>query len=375
MVLLLLLLPLGSYIGLPNWLTIILTSAGVIWAILKWRSGYWKRKNVESFPIVSYVGGNIEKPFKPEIHVPEQFGNIYKKAKQAGHHYFGLYSLLLKPELLIIDLKLLKKILVKDFQHFVDRGFYYNEKDDPLGVHLFAIGGQKWKNLRVKMTPTFTAGKMRQMFQVVANCGTILTNTVTNSMKNGGPVDIKNILGCYSTDIICSCAFGLESNTSNDPDSLFRQYGRKFFEDFSFSRRVSNIIGFTFPTVGRLLGVRQVQKDVSDFFIKVVDDTINYRKKNNYIRNDFMQLMIEMQKEDPTFTLDVVAAQCFIFFLAGFETSSTTMTFALYELASNHQIQDKVRQEINETLQKHDGQISYDSIMEMKYLHQVIEGT
>lgn len=46
----------------------------------------------------------------------------------------------------------------------------------------------------------------------------------------------------------------------------------------------------------------------------------------------------------------------------------------MYDLAVNQNIQDKVRQEINEVLKKHDGKITYESILEMTYLEKVING-
>lgn len=72
--------------------------------------------------------------------------------------------------------------------------------------------------------------------------------------------------------------------------------------------------------------------------------------------------------------MDELTAQSFVFFLAGFETSSTTMTFALYELAIHQDLQDKVREEIEQVLAKHNGQMTYDSLSELKYMSQVIDG-
>jgi cytochrome P450 family 6 len=72
--------------------------------------------------------------------------------------------------------------------------------------------------------------------------------------------------------------------------------------------------------------------------------------------------------------MDVIAAQAFVFFLAGFETSSATMTFCLYELASKPDIQERVRSEINAVLEKNGGNITYDSIFQMEYLDKVVNG-
>lgn len=73
-------------------------------------------------------------------------------------------------------------------------------------------------------------------------------------------------------------------------------------------------------------------------------------------------------------TINEMVAQCFVFFIAGFETSATTMAFALYELSKHLNIQKKVREEIDRVLRKHNDAVTYDSISEMKYLRQVIDG-
>lgn len=51
------------------------------------------------------------------------------------------------------------------------------------------------------------------------------------------------------------------------------------------------------------------------------------------------------------------------------------MNFAMLELALAQDLQDKARKEINETLTRHDGKMTYEALMEMEYLHQVFSGS
>jgi cytochrome P450 family 6 len=72
--------------------------------------------------------------------------------------------------------------------------------------------------------------------------------------------------------------------------------------------------------------------------------------------------------------MEVIAAQAFVFFIGGFETSSTTMTFCLYELALNPDIQERLWNEIDTVLERHGGNITYESVFEMEYLDKVVSG-
>ncbi|KAJ8913635.1 hypothetical protein NQ315_007352 [Exocentrus adspersus] len=316
----------------------------------------------------------------------EDMTRLCKKAKSNGWKYFGMYSMV-QINFVALDLDLVKLIMTKDFHNFADRGLYTNEKDDPLSAHLFSIGGTKWRLLRTKLSPTFTSGKMKSMFSTLADCGAVLEKYIAASIDNDEGNDIKEIVAKFSTDVIGSCAFGLKFNSFTDPDSPFRVHGKKIFDRRSKIQIAKFVLSNAFPNFARAIHITSTPKDTSDFFRKVVKDTITYRQKNNVTRNDFLQLLLElMDKKDAVkngnneaegrnLTMDEAAAQCFVFFLAGFETSSTTMTFALYELAVHQDVQEKVRKEIETVLTKHDNQITYDSLSELKYMKQVIDET
>ncbi|XP_077880889.1 cytochrome P450 3A21-like isoform X4 [Ictidomys tridecemlineatus] len=73
-------------------------------------------------------------------------------------------------------------------------------------------------------------------------------------------------------------------------------------------------------------------------------------------RIDFLQLMIDSQNsqyKDPYKGLSdlEIAAQSIIFIMAGYETTSTTLSFIMYVLATNPDVHKKLQKEIDETLQ------------------------
>lgn len=156
------------------------------------------------------------------------------------------------------------------------------------------------------------------------------------------------------------------------------------FFDFKDKRtQLSFFFTNSFPNLSKRLGLKITPYFVSQFFMKVIKDTYEFREQNDIQRNDFMSLLMQIKKYGKlkdesesvgTMTFNEMAAQAFIFFIAGFETSSTTMNYVFYELAYRQTIQDKLRNEITEVLKRHNNEITYDALMEMPYLDKVVNG-
>jgi len=159
-----------------------------------------------------------------------------------------------------------------------------------------------------------------------------LEATVRKTIKEDPEPEIKDILARFTTDIIGTCAFGIECNSLDDPASKFKDMGMKVFMQPRNSF-LSRILAVTYPELAKKLGIKTVRDDVSEFFLKVVRDVIEYREKNNVVRMDFMNLLLQLKNDGKladgsdtkeaveTLTVEEIAAQVFVFFLAGFETS------------------------------------------------------
>lgn len=180
----------------------------------------------------------------------------------------------------------------------------------------------------------------------------------------------------YTTDVIGSCAFGTECSSLREPQAEFRQVGRRIFRNSNRSIRW-RIFKMTYLSSLAKLGlpVRIFHPDITKFFNRIVRETVELRERENIRRNDFMDLLLDLRRQEngKGLTMEQMAAQAFVFFVAGFETSSSNMSYALFELAKNQDVQQKLRMEINDSIAKH-GKLTYEAMMEMPYLDQTITG-
>lgn len=87
-----------------------------------------------------------------------------------------------------------------------------------------------------------------------------------------------------------------------------------------------------------------------------------------------MGTVIKGDESQKNMLLDEMLAETFVFLAAGFETPSLALSFCLYELAKNPEIQKRVHDEIDRVLAEYDGDINYDSIAAMKYLESCVDG-
>lgn len=62
------------------------------------------------------------------------------------------------------------------------------------------------------------------------------------------------------------------------------------------------------------------------------------------------------------------------FFIAGYESSTAAISSTLYELALNHSIQNRLREEIRNLLTKNNGELTFEDVMTMPYLDAVYKG-
>nr|CAI5847744.1 unnamed protein product [Callosobruchus analis] len=301
------------------------------------------------------------------------------------------------PTLYIRDLELLKQLCVKDFDHFVEHRSFVPDNCDPLwDKNLFALKGQRWKEMRPILSPSFTSSKMRAMFVLMSDCAKRFVKFFADKNEKIIELEMKDSFTRYCNDVIATCAFGIECDSLNQPNNSFYAMGRKT-TDFSSFLMLIKFIGYSFvPWLFQLLKVPLFDEEVKNFFYHLVDETIKTREEKGIVRPDMIHLLMEARKgkvkqeeetnidtgfstvEESTVlkvTNQDIASQAMIFFFGGFDSVSNLMCFATHELAENPEIQSRLRDEILETANACNGKLTYEALLKMKYMDMVVSET
>lgn len=366
-------------------ITLLVTLLVTAYWYVKNSYSYWKRRGVP-YLTPSFLYGNFVNSFQQKTSFGQDLADMYN---QSTEPFIGIYTSI-RPGLLVRDPKIIKDILVKDFPNFSHRGFNTNVDVDPMSDNVLLQQGEKWKRARTQLSPAFSSGKLKGMFDTIVNSGKSLDEYVGRFVNTNKSLEMREVFARFATNIIVSVAFGIEIDCIKNPDCEFRKHGQQVFEP-NIKNMLRANTAIMLPKLHKLLGLRFTDKEVGDFMIDAVRQNLEYRETNNVIRKDFFQMLMQLRntgkirddadddwsaksnRSEKSITLEETAAHAFLFFSGGFESSSSTMSFCMYELAKHPEIQQRAYNDIVDTLKAHDGQLTYESVAEMKYIDHCID--
>ncbi|XP_059172331.1 cytochrome P450 3A41-like [Physella acuta] len=313
-------------------------------------------------------------------------------------------------QLLTRDLAILKEVMVKDFNNFVDR------EEVPITRSIvtkgiFFLQGQDWKRVRQIMSPSFSTGKLKHMSKTVEERAIKLTQVLEDYARQGKLLPVKDIAGQYTSEIIARTAFGFNTHSLGGPDDEFTSYIKQMFKIYGklmtlvmiFFFRFSNLHRFFVHTL-KIKAVDGFREDSELYFRTILEKSIEERtereRRKEKVPQDFLQSLIHAKaagdrgevlehtddiddemsrntvvwdKQPKTMSTEELMGQSFLVIIAGFETTATTLQLLLYLLAKHPDIQEKVCEEIESVVQGETP--TYEELHKLTYTEQVINET
>ncbi|XP_064612401.1 cytochrome P450 3A9-like [Liolophura sinensis] len=302
-----------------------------------------------------------------------------------------------RPLINIADPDIVKQICIKEFPKFVNRPVLV-----PLSpvqnAMVSVLKDDHWKFVRSILSPAFSSGKMRKMVPLIQICLDRLTENLTELSKSGKSFEVKSVMGGLSMEVIGAVGFGIETDVQKDLNDRFLTMAKRVFEENALTK-IPVMMSLFFPflkPIFQALDMTADSKDVTDFFATLLNKTISERRQQPSARKDLLQLILDSSVDDLQETLtdkdvDVnalkmdkldrnkkltdteVVAQAFVFLLAGFDTTAAALSFFAYNLAVNPECQEKLIQEIDDSLQG--AAPTYDNVMTLPYLEMCLSET
>ncbi|CAJ0956414.1 unnamed protein product, partial [Mesorhabditis belari] len=300
--------------------------------------------------------------------------------------------------LVISELKAVKEMLHSRFDDFQQRKgnpLFQPEADDPQ-AHLVDSWGARWKRLRALVSPQFSNNSLKKIFPTVTDSAQHL---VSHIGKNAGeaPIDIHTYYQEYTIDVISRIAMGQKETMqwkseyaeqlrfafARDPREPFfimataipflRKYFRAFF--IFLARRFKLAAAELLIKIEKAVAERKAlrakgemsskEKELVDFIDLFLDAEADVDlKAEEGLSGKNAHIVRQMLEEE-------VVMQCFLFLLAGFDTTSNSLSYSTWYLAKHPEIQRRLQEEIDQVCG--DREISYDDLSELKFMDCVIK--
>ncbi|XP_030636580.1 cytochrome P450 3A27 [Chanos chanos] len=286
-----------------------------------------------------------------------------------------------QPVLCVMDKTIIKTILIKEFYSLFTnrRNFRLN---GPFNDGVFVAADEHWRRIRTVLSPSFTSGRLKEMFGIMKKNSNTLMKTLQRKADLGEAADFKELFGAYSMDVVTNTAFSVNVDSLNNPKDPFVNNLKKIlkFDFLSPLFIITFVLPFAVPLMEKM-NFTFFPSSVTDFFYASLKKIKSDRVANDHERRvDFMQLMVDSQKpeknghnktEETGLNDREIISQAMTFIFAGYETTSSTLTFLFYNLATHPQTMRKLQEEIDQTF-PNKAPVQYDKLMQMEYLDDVL---
>ncbi|KAM7419597.1 hypothetical protein PAMA_016617 [Pampus argenteus] len=284
-----------------------------------------------------------------------------------------------QPVLCVADPAIIKTVLIKECY-----SLFTNRRNLRLNGHMYdAVSiaeDDQWKRIRSVLSPSFTSGRLKEMFDIMKHHSANLISNMKKKADKDEVLELKEFFGPYSMDVVASTSFSVDIDSLNNPSDPFVTNIKKMLK-FDFLNPLFLIVAF-FPFMAPVMEKLEFSFfpiPVLDFFYAALQKIKTSREDCKQVnRVDFLQLMIDSQNNNNTSGVALekglsdheILSQAMIFLFAGYETSSSTLTFLAYNLALNPHVMKKLQEEIDSTFPDK-APIQYQALMQMEYLDSV----
>ncbi|MFE5501894.1 cytochrome P450 [Amycolatopsis japonica] len=222
-----------------------------------------------------------------------------------------------------------------------------------------------WRRAHEILAPAFSRNAMQRYHPTML----AITRELLDTWDKGGEVDVADDMTKLTLETIGRTGFGYSFS------SFERAEPHPFVAAMVRTLRHAQRTAIQPPVIGPLLSRKANQRNEADlaFLHSVVADVIEARR-NDPSTEDLLGLMLNTTQPSTGAALDEdnIRHQIITFLVAGHETTSGALSFALYYLARNPDVLARARSEVDKVWGENPDP-SYEEVAKLRYVRRVLD--
>ncbi|EDP6342043.1 cytochrome P450 [Campylobacter jejuni] len=269
----------------------------------------------------------------------------------------------------INDTKEVKRMMVDEVREFPKSAFLHELLSPLLGESIFTTNGEVWKKQRELLRPSFEMTRINKVFNLMSEAVADMMDRFSK-YPNHAVIEVDEAMTFITADVIFRTIMS---------SKLDEEKGKKILNAFVTFQEQSVHTAmrrmFRFPKwLSYVLGDRKRAK-AGDVIRQVLSDIIKprYDMADNAEFEDILGSLLLVVDADTNkrFSFEEILDQVAMLFLAGHETTASSLTWTLYLLSLYPKEQEKAYEEITQVLQGGAIEISY--LRQFKYLTNIFK--
>ena len=291
------------------------------------------------------------------------------------------------PVLLVADPEMIEAICIKHFDKFRNRKINLDLGSLLRKTVALSNDGQ-WRFLRDQISEVFKPIYLKKISGNLLQSTNHLISNIEDKLKNETDFDFQELCLCFSVDSMCNSLFSHNINSYKDKEDKIVNMIRKGWSAGTVGIARPALACAICPLMATMFSIfhyNAIPSDVREFFSQVVTSNMLKRHTDGE-QNDLLSFIMKTTRRNSTVecqnntarTINNVSseyklsetemvANCLFFFLAGYDTTASTVVFTLYCLAKNQDCQEQLVKEIQNNISD-----TLDDVDKLEYLDMVI---
>ena len=297
-------------------------------------------------------------------------------------YYVGIH-----PVLSTQDVEVIKSVMVKNFDCFVNRMYLPTPHKKGKVPIMMLMRDEQWRKIRHVLSPTFSGKKLKMLAPFIEKSCKRLKTKMAAVCNTDNSVNVSLLFGMFALENILHTVFSRDVDLDTDKEhplvtaafSIFHS-SRRSVDNNNAGEKLLLLISH-FPWIEHLVrfiarktAVARSWDYVEDASCKMFEDRTD-AMKTGYVSLDLLHMMLQARDENrdtcPLSNEEVVST-VMSNLLAGFETTGLTLSNLAYHLALNPDLQDKLAKEINDYFDLHPDSSLSDAADKIEYVTMVM---